>query len=76
MEKGLYGAHGSAEDCPLSKAGEHLKQVSMGQNDLSKFTPVLDLEFGFRASETSLRLPIQTNQAYQKLMLKTRLLTC
>lgn len=48
----------------------------MGQKDLSKFTPVLDLDFGLIASEASFRLPVQTNQAYTKLMLKARLLTC
>lgn len=48
----------------------------MGQNDLSKFAPALDLDFGLTDSETSLRLPIQTNQAYKKPVLKTKLFTC
>lgn len=69
MEKGYDGAHGGTE------GWGHLKQVSMGQNDVSKFTPDLDLDIGLIDSEASLRLPVQTNQACKKLMLKARLLT-
>lgn len=76
MGKGHDGAQGGTEGCPLIKAWGFLKQVSVGQNDLSKFIPALDLDFGHTDSETSLRLPIQTNQTCNKPVLKTKLLTC
>lgn len=56
------------------KLGDLPNRSPRDKNDLSKLTPVFDLDLGLINSEPSLRLPIRTNLAHEKPMLKNSLL--